>query len=392
MPETALDLRGQMNGRLCLIHEGREADLPYLARLREELTVVPVRLEDIAVIDDFLEMACLVDLDLVDRGTIDRIRKALPRRGSLPRLFAVDHGDRLLHVQAGALGATACVSRPVVASEVLEHVLPAIRREDLASDLGRGVVPSDAPGGASILAADSALGDLFDACLTGGTVDHERLKVAGTQVSGTIRDIGLDPWMDTVRRHHGGTYQHCLLVTGIAVGFGTVLQMNNRDVERLAMAGLMHDVGKAQVPVQLLDKPGRLEEDEFAVMKKHPEYGFDFLRRTDPGMDRAVADAVHHHHEMLDGSGYPHGLAGNRIPDLTRIMSVCDIYGALAEKRAYKPPLETGEILRILGDLADKGKLERALVRALEAVVTGDHGLVRSAAPKRATDGLKRSA
>ena len=381
-----------MTGRLCLIHEGREADLPYLARLREELAVVPVHLEDIAVLDDFLDMACLVDLDLIDRGVIERIRKALPRKCHLPRLFAVDPGERLLRVQAGALGATACISRPVVVAEVLEHVVPAMRREGLATELGRGSVPVDAPGGASILAADAALGDLFDACLTGGTVDHDRLKVAGSQVSGTIRDIGLDPWMDTVRRHHGGTYQHCLLVTGIAVGFGTVLQMQARDVERLAMAGLMHDVGKAQVPVHLLDKPGRLETDEFAVMKKHPEFGFDFLRRTDPGMDRAIVDAVVHHHEMLDGSGYPHGMAGHRIPDLTRIMTVCDIYGALAEKRAYKPPLETGEILRILGDLADKGKLERALVRALEAVVTGDDCLVRSAVPKRAVDLLKRSA
>ena len=153
----------------------------------------------------------------------------------------------------------------------------------------------------------------------------------------------------------------------------------------------MHDVGKAQVPVSLLDKPGRLADDEFAVMKKHPEYGFDFLARTDPDLDPSIVDAVVHHHEMLDGCGYPHGLTGDRIPDLTRIMTVCDIYGALAEKRAYKPPMETGEILRILGTLVDQGKLERALVRALEADVTGDAGLGRSAG-HRATSGLRRIA
>ena len=381
-----------MNGRLCLIHDGKEADVPYLGALREELSVVAIRLEEIDVLDDFVGMACLIDLDLSDKTVSTALRQSLPTNGHLPRLFAIDAGERLLRVQAGVLGATGCLSRPIDPREVLEIVGPAFAREELATGLGRGVVPENAPGGASILAADGALGDLFSACLTDGIVDFERMKAAGTQVSGTIRDIGLDPWMDTVRNHHGGTYQHCLLVTGIAVGFGTVLAMNTRDIERLAMAGLMHDVGKAQVPVHLLDKPGRLAEDEFAVMKKHPQYGFDFLARTDPDLDPGIVDAVVHHHEMLDGCGYPHGVMGNNIPDLTRIMTVCDIYGALAEKRAYKPPMETSEILQILGRLAEQGKVEHALVRALEAVVTGDASLRRPAAPRSHTRALKRSA
>lgn len=373
-----------MNDRICLIHAGREADIPYLARLREDLGVVTIHLEDIAVLDDVLGMAFLVDLDLSDAATVDELRRSLPKGGHLPRLFAVDPRERLARVQAGVLGATACLDRPIDPAAVLKIVMPALRSEALATDLGRGSVPPDAPGSASILVADAALSELFMACLTGGVAGFERMKSAGSQVSGTIRDIGLDPWMDTVRKHHGGTYQHCLLVTGIAVGFGTVLQMNARDVERLAMAGLMHDVGKAQIPVHLLDKPGRLSEDEFAVMKKHPEFGFDFLARTEPDLDRDIVHAVRHHHEMLDGSGYPHGLGGDRIPDLTRIMTVCDIYGALAEKRSYKPPMETDEILRILGDLADKGKLEHALVRALGAVVKGDAALTRPRAPRAA--------
>lgn len=361
-----------MNGRLCLIHEGPEADLPYLPRLRAELEVVCVRIDGIDVLDGFAGMPCLFDIDLSDKTIVEHLRRRLPHVGQFPRLFAVEHGQRLPRVQAGVFGATACLYRPIDPAAVVSHVASALREEEMAEKLGRGIVPADAPGGASILAADAALGELFSACLTDGIVDFDRIKGAGHQVSGTIRDIGLDPWMDTVRRHHGGTYQHSLLVTGIAVGFGTVLAMSTRDVERLAMVGLLHDVGKARVPVQLLDKPGRLAEDEFAVMRKHPEYGFDFLARTAPDLAPDIVDAVLHHHEMLDGAGYPHGLAGNAIPDLTRIMTVCDIYGALAEKRAYKAPMETSEILSILGTLADQGKLERALVRALEAVVTGD--------------------
>lgn len=366
----------EMKSRLCLIHGGDEGDLAYLPRLKAEVPVTTVRLDEATRFADDFAMPLMVDVDLGDKDAVGRLRAILPPPSGCPRLFAAAVEERLERVQAGVLGATALVGRPVMAETLLPILVPVLRSEDLATDMGRGTVPVDAPGSASILAADAALGEMFSACLTGGLVDGDKLRSASSQVSGTIREVGLDAWMDTVRLHHGGTYQHCLLVTGIAVGFGTVLTMGARDIERLAMAGLMHDVGKAQVPVHLLDKPGRLEEEEFSVMKRHPEHGFAFLRRTDPTLDPSVLDAVVHHHEMLDGSGYPHGVAGGSIPDLTRIMTVCDIYGALAEKRAYKAPMATPEILSILGGLADKGKIERALVRALEAVVTGDHGLV----------------
>jgi len=381
-----------MTGRLCLIHEGPEADLPYLPQLRAELSVVPLRIDDIEALDEFLAMPCLVDLDLSDKSVVERLQRRLPRAGRLPRIFAVDPGERPARIQAGTFGASICLPRPIAPATVLEIVLPAVRREEFSIDLGWGSVPSDAPGAASILAADDALSEVFSACLTDGLVDFERIKGAGHQVAGTISDIGLDPWMDTVRRHHRGTYQHSLLVTGLAVGFGNVLSLNTRDLERLALVGLMHDVGKAQVPVHLLDKPGRLAEDEFAVMKKHPQYGFDFLARTDPDLDPTIVDAVVHHHEMLDGSGYPHGLAAGSIPDLTRVMTVCDIYAALAEKRAYKAPMETSEILRILGTLVDQGKIERALVRALQAVVTGDDLLIRNAGLHRDRVPVRRRA
>lgn len=372
-----------MKRRLRLIHDGPEPGLDYLSRLRLETAVETIALGEAAALPADCDAPLLVDVDLGDKTKVARLRAVLPKANGAARLFAVDLGDRLERVQAGVLGATTLVGRPVTAEALLAIVVPMLRAEDLASELGRGILPADAPGGASILVADAALGEMFSACMTGAHVDGVTLKTASRQVSGTIRDIGLDSWMDTVRLHHGGTYQHCLLVTGLAVGFGTVLEMNGRDIERLAMAGLMHDVGKAQVPVHLLDKPGRLEVDEFEVMKRHPEHGFAFLKRTDPGLDAGVVDTVVHHHEMLDGSGYPHGLAGGSIPDLTRIITVCDIYGALAEKRAYKAPMATPEILAILGDLAGKGKVERALVRALEAVVTGDRAVTGRVVPVR---------
>lgn len=314
--------------------------------------------------------AVIVDVDLADSVVVAAVRRMLDRAGVECRVFAIDPDHRAQRIQAGVLGATEIVARPIDVDGLAERL--ARPGGGLPAGMGRREVPLDAPGAASILAAGHALDDLFTACIGGGTVAGERIGRAGAEVAGSIREIGLDVWMETVRHHHGGTYQHCLLVTGFAAGFGAALGLSERDTERLALAGLAHDVGKARVPVALLDKPGRLDAGEFAVMKIHPEAGFAFLSETDATIDPVVLDAVVHHHEMLDGSGYPHGLMGNEIGDLTRIMTVCDIYGALAERRAYKPALGHGDMMRILDSMAATGKLEKALVRVVEAVVHGD--------------------
>ncbi|NLH79966.1 MAG: HD domain-containing protein, partial [Phyllobacteriaceae bacterium] len=207
-----------------------------------------------------------------------------------------------------------------------------------------------------------------------GDADVGLLQEAGRQITRSIAEIGHAAWMDTVRRHHDGTYQHCLLVSGIAVGFATELGLPERDVERIARAALAHDAGKARVPVELLDKPGRLSDAEFTIVRCHPEWGWALLRAADRMADPAVLDAVLHHHEALDGSGYPHGLSGARISDLTRILTICDVYGALSERRAYKPAMPPAQIMEVLRDLAAKGKVEAALVRALGWIVSGEGG------------------
>ena len=133
----------------------------------------------------------------------------------------------------------------------------------------------------AIRAAEAVLADLFSACLGVGDVDVDLLQDAGRQIAGSIAEIGHEAWMDTVRRHHDGTYQHCLLVSGIAVGFGTELGLSGADVERLARAALGHDIGKARVPIALLDKPGKLTEAEFTIVRCHPEWGWALLRAAD---------------------------------------------------------------------------------------------------------------
>ena len=179
------------------------------------------------------------------------------------------------------------------------------------------------------------------------------------------RRSGLDSWVETVRKHHSQTYQHCLVVTGLATAFGQMIGASSVDRRRLSVAGMLHDIGKARIPVAILEKPGPLDDAEKELIKQHPRYGFDALKDVTSLPDE-MRDMVLHHHEYLDGSGYPHGLKGGEISDLVRIMTIADIFGALVERRAYRPPLRGEAAYKILLDMG--GKLDKDLVREFQAV------------------------
>ena len=177
-------------------------------------------------------------------------------------------------------------------------------------------------------------------------------------------NIGVNEWLSTVRAYHHTTFQHILIVTGLACSFATAMGMRRGDIEKLTIAGLLHDIGKVDIPAAILDKPGKLTPEEFDVIRTHPLAGYRFLSRQG-GIDEDVLDAILHHHEFLNGTGYPDGLSGDQIRDLTRILTVCDIMGALLERRSYKEPFSVTESLSILLQMANDGKVEKVLVHAL---------------------------
>ena len=120
-----------------------------------------------------------------------------------------------------------------------------------------------------------------------------------------------------------------------------------RDVET---AALLHDIGKVGVPDSVLNKPGRLTEDEFKTMRKHPEFGWSILRLL-PGLER-VGLFILHHHEQVDGKGYPAGLQGQQIPLGSRIICIMDAFDAMVSDRVYRKGLPLEEALRRVRDAA----------------------------------------
>jgi HD-GYP domain-containing protein (c-di-GMP phosphodiesterase class II) len=128
---------------------------------------------------------------------------------------------------------------------------------------------------------------------------------------------------------------------------------------------MFHDIGKASIPIAVLDKPGRLDEQERALIETHPAAGYDALKGT-RGISPEILDAVRHHHEFLDGSGYPDALGAESITDVVRILTISDIFAALIEDRRYKPPMSRPQAYEILCGM--RGKLEGALVKAFREV------------------------
>jgi putative nucleotidyltransferase with HDIG domain len=303
--------------------------------------------------------AVVVASDLAVVENISVLKTLSGKLARIPRrIFLIDRKERLSIVQAYALGATHVLAYPV--SQV--QLLAKLANCD-TSAMSSGETMSGGQEAASTAAA--SIGSMFSAVLSGSPVDIGGAKRAGGKIAESIAENGLSDWLTTVRRHHEGTYQHCLLVTGVAVDFGLSLGMANVDIERLYSAAMFHDIGKARVPLAVLDKAGRLDEKERALIETHPAAGYEVLKGI-ASISQEVLDAVRHHHEYLDGSGYPDALCAESISDVVRILTICDIFAALIEHRTYKPTMPRETAYEVL--LGMNGKLERPLVKAFREV------------------------
>jgi putative nucleotidyltransferase with HDIG domain len=207
---------------------------------------------------------------------------------------------------------------------------------------------------------------MFSAIRGGKPIILSGAENATSRIINSIVQNGLTTWLDDVRRYHEGTFQHCLLVTGVAVGFALDIGFGSPDVNRLGLAATLHDIGKARIPLSILDKPGRLDPSEEAIMKRHPVIGYELLKNDLAGISPEILDAVRHHHEYLDGSGYPDALMAPEIPDLVRLLTISDIFSALIESRPYRAPMPRQDAYKILCGM--NGKLERSLVKAFRNV------------------------
>src|SRR5580692_1798468 len=289
----------------------------------------------------------MVDADLRVMARVEQIKEALGGVHAISeKLFIVQRHLHHMVAQAYALGATSVVRSTREIAPKLAQIETAARA---AAGINSKTVRSET------IDCAKAFATMFAAINQGLSVDLAEAENITSHVINSIERDGLSAWLDNVRRYHEGTFQHCLLVTGVAVGFAIETGFADLDVKRLGMAATLHDIGKAEIPLAILDKAGRLDPTEDEIMKRHPMIGHELLKDI-PDLNPEVLDGVRHHHEYLDGSGYPDHLSGGQISDVVRLLTISDIFAALIESRPYRPAMLRQDAYKILCHM--DGKLE----------------------------------
>jgi putative nucleotidyltransferase with HDIG domain len=180
----------------------------------------------------------------------------------------------------------------------------------------------------------------------GQALNTEEAKKLVTEVSNSItRNPHAMVWLTNMKDRDEYTSIHCLNVCIMAVSFGNSIGLSKAELEIIGLGGLLHDLGKMRVPLEILNKPSKLTVEEFEVMKTHPMEGYNMLKEQG-NLPLEVLDIVKHHHERRNGKGYPSQLDGDEINNLTRMVAIVDVYDAITSDRCYHDAITPYDALR----------------------------------------------
>lgn len=350
-------------------HAERVGELRSLLSFHYRLEIL--NLQEIAEVP-LGDRAIVLDCDLGNRDTATAL-KALFARGMAPAncLFLSEQAHFLTRVRKDALGGGQVIARDADRPTLINAI----------ETIQRRVRPCPAPHAPQdiLRVLDLARRLQQDLAITvhcGHPLPKAHVEKIGAGVVDTMAQHGIDTWIETVRHYHSHTYRHSMMVTGYAVAFGQHLGLSRDDNLLLAVSGLLHDVGKLKVPLTILDKPAELTSAEFELIKRHPVHSREILEQ-DGQFARAVIDAAAHHHEYLDGSGYPDALPAEEISPLVRMITIADIFAALTEERSYKSAYSKRTAFGIMSEM--KSRLDVRLLTAFRGVVLDEaFGRVRT--------------
>jgi putative nucleotidyltransferase with HDIG domain len=177
---------------------------------------------------------------------------------------------------------------------------------------------------------------MFNEARLGRAIDAESFMPLVQEISDSvIRNPGAMVSLARLKTQDDYSYMHSVAVCALMVALGRELGFDEQQCRSAGTAGLLHDVGKALMPLDILNKPGKLTDQEFDVMRSHPARGYELLQEA-RGADPAAMDVCLHHHERFDGGGYPHKLPNDQLNQLVRMSSICDVYDAITSNRPYK--------------------------------------------------------
>ncbi|MDT7515223.1 HD-GYP domain-containing protein [Rhodoferax mekongensis] len=268
-------------------------------------------------------------------------------------------------------GLDVAVGETAVSESDSEELVEAELREAVAStrDVAPLSVQEELARAAKIChQSKQAVLSMFQEARMGKTVDTGGAKQLVQEISDSVtRNPGALISLARLKTADDYTYMHSVAVCAMMVALAKQLGLSEEETRSAGIAGLMHDLGKAAMPMDVLNKPGKLTDAEFAIIKKHPEEGYRLLQ-TGNAVDPMVLDVCLHHHEKVDGSGYPKGLKGEQISLFAKMGAVCDVYDAITSNRPYKSGWDPAESLRKMAEWASghfDSKVFQAFVKSL---------------------------
>ena len=219
---------------------------------------------------------------------------------------------------------SAVLAAPVAALPRLDDIVPV----SMSDELGRA--------GRIVDNSRRAVASMFREARMGNAVGTaEAMPVVEEIAASVMRNPGALIGLVRLKSVDDYTYMHSVAVCALMIALARQLGRADAETRELGMAGLLHDIGKMAIATEILQKPGKLTDTEFTTIKTHPQAGLQMLEHAE-GISALVRDVCLHHHEKMDGSGYPEGLAGAQISLPARMGAVCDVYDAITSDRPYK--------------------------------------------------------
>jgi putative nucleotidyltransferase with HDIG domain len=262
---------------------------------------------------------------LQDPAVLERIQQSSTRE------VWIDIGQGL---RPGAFSAAKSASASPVVSEASSDTSPASMSDELAR---AGLICGRAK--AAVMA-------MFGSAKMGQAINVEDVDLLVEEISNSVmRHPHALISLSRLKSSDEYTYMHSVAVCALMVALARQMDLAEEQVREAGVAGLMHDVGKMMIATSILNKPDRLTPAEFEAMKYHPEAGVKILEDNQQ-VTALVKDVCLHHHEKVDGSGYPHGLAGDEISQFAKMGAICDVYDAVTSERPYKKGWDVAHSIR----------------------------------------------
>ncbi|TDK68083.1 HD-GYP domain-containing protein [Sapientia aquatica] len=226
-----------------------------------------------------------------------------------------------------------------------------------------------------------AVMSMFKEARMGNAVKLESMQPLVEEISASMaRNAGALIGLARLKTKDDYTYMHSVAVCALMIALAKQLKLSEEEVKEAGMAGLLHDIGKMMIPVDVLNKPGKLTDAEFDTVKRHPMDGYEMLIKTE-SMSPVVLDVCLHHHEKIDGSGYPKRLDGDKISLMAKMGAVCDVYDAITSNRPYKQGWCPAESIKKMAEWSNKhfdDKVFQAFVRSIGIYPAGSLVMLKS--------------